>query len=58
MNYLGFEYAWDLQFVVRRQRVPAVRLGQFGHLGWTSWLAPPREGADAGDVIIDVIGAA
>jgi type VI secretion system protein ImpH len=54
MNYLGFEYAWDLQFVVRRQRVPAVRLGQFGHLGWTSWLAPQREGADAGDVIIDV----
>jgi type VI secretion system protein ImpH len=54
MNYLGFEYAWDLQFVVRRQRVPAVRLGQFGHLGWTSWLAPPREGTDAGDVIIDV----
>jgi type VI secretion system protein ImpH len=54
MNYLGFEYAWDLQFVVRRQRVPAVKLGQFGHLGWTSWLAPRREGADAGDVIIDV----
>lgn len=54
MNYLGFEYAWDLQFVMRRQRVPAVRLGEFGHLGWTSWLAPPREGADPGDVIIDV----
>jgi type VI secretion system protein ImpH len=56
MNYLGFEYAWDLQFVVRRQRVPAVRLGQFGHLGWTSWVAPPRDGADADDVIIDVAG--
>lgn len=54
MNYLGFEYAWDLQFVVRRERVPAVRLGEFGHLGWTSWLAPKREGADAGDVIINV----
>jgi type VI secretion system protein ImpH len=54
MNYLGFEYAWDLQFIVRRQRVPAVKLGQFGHLGWTSWVAPQREGPDADDVIIDV----
>jgi type VI secretion system protein ImpH len=56
MNYLGFEYAWDVQFVVRRQRVPAAKLGQFGHLGWTSWLAPPHDGADAGDVIIEVAG--
>lgn len=54
MNYLGFEYAWDLQFVVRRSRVPAAKLGQFGHLGWSSWVAPPAEGADIDDVIIDV----
>jgi len=54
MNYFGFEYAWDLQFIVRRARLPGTQLGQFGHLGWTSWTAPPRDGADIDDVIIDV----
>ena len=53
MNYLGFEYAWDLQFVVKRSRVPGVRLGQFGHLGWSTWIAPTYEGPDVDDVIID-----
>lgn len=54
MNYIGFEYAWDLQFIVRRARLPGAKLGQFGHLGWSSWMAPQREGADVDDVIIDV----
>lgn len=54
MNYLGFEYAWDLQFILRRARLPGAQLGQFGHLGWSGWLAPSREGADVDDVIIDV----
>jgi type VI secretion system protein ImpH len=54
MNYLGYEYAWDIQFVVRRARVPAMKLGQFGHLGWSSWVAPAHDGTDISDVIIDV----
>lgn len=54
MNYLGIDYAWDLQFIVRRSRVPATKLGQFGHLGWTSWMSPQQGGADLDDVIIDV----
>ena len=54
MNYFGFEYAWDIQFVVRRARAPGTKLGQFGHLGWSSWMAPPATGADLDDVIIDV----
>jgi len=53
LNYLGYEYAWDIRFIVKRERVPGMTLGQFGHLGWTSWAAPPRDGADIGDVIID-----
>jgi type VI secretion system protein ImpH len=54
LNYLGLEHAWDVQFVVRRERAPAVQLGTFGHLGWNGWLAPPRDaGADPDDVIID-----
>ena len=54
LNYVGYEYAWDIQFVLRRARAPAVKLGQFGHLGWSSWVAPPHEGTDITDVIINV----
>lgn len=54
MNYIGFEYAWDIRFVLRRANVPAAKLGQFGHLGWSSWVAPPHVGPDIDDVIIDV----
>jgi type VI secretion system protein ImpH len=54
LNYLGFEYAWDVRFRVCRERIPGVRLGQFGHLGWTSWSAPRATGEDLDDVIITV----
>jgi type VI secretion system protein ImpH len=57
LNYLGLEHAWDVQFVVRRARLPALRLGAFGHLGWTGWLAPSHEGRDASDVIIEAADA-
>ena len=58
LNYLGLEHAWDVQFIVRRSRVPAIKLGAFGHLGWSGWLAPPTHGADADDVVIDAAHAA
>jgi type VI secretion system protein ImpH len=54
LSYLGFEYAWDVQFLTKRERLPGVRLGQFGHLGWTAWVDPDPRGAPADDVIIDV----
>jgi len=54
LNYLGFEYAWDVQFLTQRARLPGVRLGQFGHLGWTTWVDPSPLGEPVDDVIIDV----
>ena len=54
LTYLGYEYAWDVQFLTQRDRLPGVRLGQFGHLGWTTWVDPTRSGQPVDDVIIDV----
>jgi type VI secretion system protein ImpH len=57
LNYLGFEYAWDLQLVMHRSRLPPLRLGQFGHLGWSSWVAGlggERGDAEVHDVIIEM----
>lgn len=54
LNYLGHEYAWDMRFKLKRESLPGVQPGQFGHLGWTTWLAPKPTGGDVDDVIIDV----
>lgn len=54
-NYIGIELAWDAQIVLQREEVPAVRLGSFGQLGWTSWLGMPAasRSRDVDDVILD-----
>ncbi len=54
-NYIGIELAWDAQIVLKREEVPATRLGSYGQLGWTSWLAMPaaKRTRDADDVILD-----
>lgn len=55
-NYLGVELAWDARLLLKREEVPATRLGQYGQLGWTSWLGMPtgRRRRDADDLLLDV----
>lgn len=55
-NYLGLELAWDARLVLARDQVPSTRLGQYGQLGWTSWLGMPaqRRSRDADDVLLDI----
>ena len=37
-QYVNFELDWDLRLVLLRDEVPQTRLGQYGRLGWTTWL--------------------
>jgi type VI secretion system protein ImpH len=55
-NYIGVELAWDAKLVLKREEVPAVKLGSFGQLGWTSWLAMPAGARvrDAEDLSLDM----
>ena len=61
-QYVGFEFAWDLQLILRRDDVPAWKLEQardqrVGRLGRTAWLhgsASFRRSRDAGDLIMNV----
>ena len=55
-NYIGVELAWDAQIVLKRDEVPATRLGSAGQLGWTSWLGMPpgKRANDADDVMLDM----
>lgn len=55
-QWVGLEFAWDLQLLLARQDVPAMRLGgrSGAMLGRTAWLGHYRHAHDAGDLIIDV----
>ena len=39
--------------VLRRDEVPKLRLGQYGRLGWTTWLLPRPARTDAADLFLD-----
>jgi type VI secretion system protein ImpH len=51
-NYVGLEFDWEVQLVLARDEVPGIRLGQEGHLGWTTWLGARRAATDADDLIL------
>jgi type VI secretion system protein ImpH len=51
--YLCFELDWDVRFQLKRDEVPALKLGQQGQLGWTTWLGTRRSAADADDLCLN-----
>jgi type VI secretion system protein ImpH len=55
-NYLGVELAWDARLILVKEEVPAVKLGVYGQLGWTSWLGMPvgKRRSDADDVLLNM----
>jgi type VI secretion system protein ImpH len=51
-NFSGYEFAWDVRLVLRREEVPSTRLGGATRLGWTSWLQSAQRIADADDLAL------
>ena len=51
-SYVGDEFDWDVKLMLKKAEVPALKLGQGGRLGWSTWLhaAPPKQ--DAGDLVL------
>jgi type VI secretion system protein ImpH len=56
-NYVGDGLDWDLQLILRAAEVPAVRLGEAGRLGWTTWIKSRPHDNDVGDLIIQADAA-
>ena len=56
-TYLCFELTWDLRLMLRHDEVPRVRLGEYGRLGWTTWLGEYRRGVSAEDLCLDAEAA-
>lgn len=55
-QYLCFELEWDAQLVLKRTQVPRTRLGEYGRLGWTTWVGRMRERRDPDDLTLDAEG--
>jgi type VI secretion system protein ImpH len=52
-NYLSFELGWDVRLRLRRDEVPRTQIGNYGRLGWTTWLGDYTASADAADLVLD-----
>jgi type VI secretion system protein ImpH len=51
-NYIGYELAWDVRLVLRREEVPRATIGGSVRLGFTTWLGERRRGDDADDLVL------
>jgi type VI secretion system protein ImpH len=51
--YLCLELDWDLRLHLKKEEVPALRLGIKGQLGWTTWLGRRTSATDAADLYLD-----
>ena len=56
-NYVGDEWEWDVQLVLKKDELPSMRLGQEGELGWSSWLAKAERARDADEVVLNPIAS-
>ena len=54
LNYVGYELSCEMHLVLKKEEVPAVKLGAAGALGWTSWLGPRRVDAPARDLVLGI----
>jgi len=55
LNYVGREFVWDANLILKAAEVPEIRLGAFdgaGLLGWTTWLKSRPFRKDADDLIL------
>lgn len=51
-NYVGDEFFWDLQLILKAAEVPRTCLGGGSQLGWTSWLRDAPFTRDADSLIL------
>jgi len=54
--YVGDELDWELRLLLVGGETPTSKLGEFGQLGWTSWIGEKQSDEPADDVILHPMG--
>lgn len=44
--HIGYRFEYDVELSLPARLAPPTQLGKAGRLGWTSWVAPPKEAAN------------
>jgi type VI secretion system protein ImpH len=52
-NYVGDEYEWDVNLVLKKAQVPPCKLGGDARLGWSTWACGKTPARDADDLYLD-----
>jgi len=42
-SFIGFEYVWEVELLIRRDAAPSTQLGDATQLGWSTWMATARD---------------
>jgi len=53
-NYVGIEYLWEVNLVLKKEEKPVTCLGKSGALGWTSWLETEQQMDHVDDLLLQV----
>ena len=56
-NYVGDSMNWDVNLVLKKDKVPAVKLGENDLLGWNTWLGDRVGNNDASDLLLEPMRA-
>lgn len=54
--YVGKQYNFDIQLILRHDQVPPIKLSERGQLGWNTWLTSHTPAADAADAVFEHSG--
>lgn len=52
-TYVGDEYNWDVCLILEKSEVRPTLLGEFGQLGWTTWLSDQAPDHDPDDLYLN-----
>jgi type VI secretion system protein ImpH len=53
-NYVGLEYLWEVNLILKKEEKPVTCLGKSGALGWTSWLQTESQLDHVDDLLLQV----
>ena len=52
-NYVGDEFDWDVHLLLKGDEVKPAQLGEFGQLGWTTWMPSAYQEEQFGDLYLN-----